>query len=48
LIKLTRNFGQQKTIAAGLEHANGDIVVIIDNDMQYRPEDIPILLKDLK
>jgi dolichol-phosphate mannosyltransferase len=48
LIKLARNFGQQNSIAAGLEHANGDIVVIMDSDLQDRPEDIPHLLKAME
>ncbi len=47
-IKLMRNFGQQNAIAAGLDHANGDIVVIMDSDLQDRPEDIPKLTQALE
>lgn len=48
LIRLARNFGQQNAIAAGLDQAKGDIVVIMDSDLQDRPEDIPILLKAME
>ena len=46
-IKLMRNFGQQNAIAAGLEHVSGDIVVLMDSDLQDRPEDIPKLVEAL-
>jgi glycosyltransferase involved in cell wall biosynthesis len=46
-IKLMRNFGQQNAIAAGLEHVSGDIVVLMDADLQDRPEDIPMLVEAL-
>ncbi len=46
-IKLIRNFGQQNAIAAGLDFVNGDIVIIMDSDLQDRPEDIPKLLEAL-
>jgi len=39
-INFARNFGQHKAIAAGLAHANGDWVVVMDCDLQDRPEDI--------
>jgi polyisoprenyl-phosphate glycosyltransferase len=44
IIQLARNFGQQNAISAGLEHAEKDIIVIMDSDLQDRPEDIPKLL----
>ena len=43
-LKLIHNFGQQNAIAAGLDNVNGDIVVIMDSDLQDRPEDIPKLI----
>jgi len=46
-IKLMRNFGQQNAIAAGLDHVEGDIVVLMDADLQDRPEDIPKLVEAL-
>ena len=46
-IRLMRNFGQQNAIAAGLEHVSGDIVVLMDSDLQDKPEDIPKLVDAL-
>lgn len=45
---LSRNFGQHPAISAGLEHANGDVIVLMDADLQDRPEDIPFLLAQLE
>jgi glycosyltransferase involved in cell wall biosynthesis len=42
-IKLSRNFGQHYAINAGLHHANGDWVIVMDCDLQDRPEEIPAL-----
>ena len=42
-IKLSRNFGQHYAITAGLDAANGDWVVVMDCDLQDRPEEIPAL-----
>jgi polyisoprenyl-phosphate glycosyltransferase len=42
-IRLSRNFGQQVATTAGLEHARGDAVVIIDADLQDPPE----LIRDM-
>jgi glycosyltransferase involved in cell wall biosynthesis len=42
-INLVRNFGQHKAISAGLDHSRGDWVVIMDCDLQDRPEEIPRL-----
>lgn len=44
LIDLSRNFGQQPAISAGLAHADADAVVIIDGDLQDPPEVIPSLV----
>jgi len=46
-IQLRRNFGQTAAIAAGVDAAQGDIVVLMDADMQNDPEDIPRLLAKL-
>ncbi len=44
LIDLSRNFGHQPAISAGLAHADADAVVIIDGDLQDPPEVIPSLV----
>jgi polyisoprenyl-phosphate glycosyltransferase len=48
LISLARNFGQHPAISAGFEHASGDAVVLMDADLQDRPEDIPAMLDKLR
>lgn len=37
-ISLSRNFGHQIALSAGLEHASGEVVVMLDADMQHPPE----------
>ena len=44
LIELSRNFGHQAAIAAGLAHADGDAVIFMDGDLQDPPEVIPDLV----
>ena len=44
-INLSRNFGQHFAITAGLNYAKGDWVVVMDCDLQDRPEEIPNLYK---
>ena len=44
-VKLSRNFGQHAAIVAGLEKCVGDWVVVMDCDLQDRPEDIVELYK---
>lgn len=43
-IKFTRNFGQHLAISAGLDACDGDLVVVMDSDLQDRPEVIPALV----
>lgn len=47
-IDLSRNFGHQVAVTAGLEHAKGDCVVIIDCDLQDPPELIPELIAQME
>lgn len=42
-IQFSRNFGQHYGITAGLDHCHGDWVVVMDCDLQDRPEEIPRL-----
>lgn len=44
LLRLSRNFGHQIAITAGMDHADADAVVIMDADLQDPPEAIPDLL----
>lgn len=44
-INLSRNFGQIKAITAGLDNAKGKWIVVMDCDLQDRPEEIPRLYK---
>ncbi|MDX1601175.1 MAG: glycosyltransferase family 2 protein, partial [Anaerolineales bacterium] len=47
VIELRRNFGQTAAIAAGIDHAVGEVIVLIDADLQNDPADIPTLLKKI-
>lgn len=47
-ISLSRNFGHQIALAAGMEHASGEVVVSMDADMQHPPEVILELYKKYK
>ena len=44
VIQFSRNFGHQAALTAGVDHANGDWVCIIDGDLQDPPELIPDIL----
>jgi dolichol-phosphate mannosyltransferase len=45
IVRLSRNFGHQAAVCAGLEHARGRAVVVMDGDLQDPPELIPELLR---
>jgi glycosyltransferase involved in cell wall biosynthesis len=47
VIVFRRNFGQTAAIAAGIDHASGDVVILLDADLQNDPADIPMLLAKL-
>ena len=44
VVQLSRNFGHQTALTAGLDHARGDAVVMLDADLQDPPELIPRML----
>ena len=45
VLTLSRNFGHQAAVSAGLDHARGQAVVVLDGDLQDPPELIPELLE---
>jgi len=45
IVQFSRNFGHQIAITAGLDHASGDAVVLIDADLQDPPEVIPMMVE---
>jgi glycosyltransferase involved in cell wall biosynthesis len=47
VISFRRNFGQTAAIAAGIDHASGEIVVLLDADLQNDPEDILMMVGKL-
>jgi glycosyltransferase involved in cell wall biosynthesis len=47
IVVLQRNYGQTAAIAAGIDHAIGDVVVMMDADLQNDPADIPMMLRKL-
>ncbi len=47
LVRLRKNFGQTAALAAGIDHANGEVIVTMDGDLQNDPADIPRLLATL-
>jgi polyisoprenyl-phosphate glycosyltransferase len=47
-IRLARNFGHQIALWAGLKHASGDVVAVLDADLQDPPETLPFLLEKWK
>lgn len=46
-IEFRRNFGQTAAINAGIQHSRGDILVLMDSDLENDPSDIPGLLAEL-
>lgn len=48
VIEFRRNFGQTAAMAAGMEHATGEIVVTMDGDLQNDPSGIPIVISKLR
>ncbi len=48
VISFSRNFGQHPAIAAALEHASGDVLILMDADLEDQPEHIPMLVRALE
>lgn len=46
IVNLSRNFGHQRAITAGIDYAAGDAVVVIDSDLQDPPEVIPQMVAE--
>lgn len=45
LIELQKNYGQSSALAAGIDHADGEFIVLMDGDLQNDPTDIPKMLE---
>jgi glycosyltransferase involved in cell wall biosynthesis len=46
-LNLTRNYGQHNALLAGIQRAQGEVIVTLDDDLQHPPEEIPRLLSKL-
>lgn len=46
-VVLRRNFGQTAAIAAGIDNASGDVIVLLDADLQNDPADIPLMIEKI-
>jgi polyisoprenyl-phosphate glycosyltransferase len=44
-LRLSRNFGKEGAIAAGLDHATGDATIVLDADLQHPPSLIPEMVR---
>jgi glycosyltransferase involved in cell wall biosynthesis len=45
VVVLSRNFGHQAALTAALDHVSGNVVILMDGDLQDRPEAIPLFLE---
>jgi glycosyltransferase involved in cell wall biosynthesis len=48
LVELRKNYGQSTAMTAGIDHANGKYVALLDGDLQNDPSDIPFMVDLLK
>jgi len=48
VVALRRNFGQTAAIAAGIDHSQGEVIVLLDADLQNDPADIPMMLEKIE
>jgi len=47
-IRLSRNFSEHNAVMAGLHHAQGEYIVIMDDDFQNPPEEVPALVEEIR
>ena len=47
-LRLKRNYGQTVALAAGFDHATGEIIISMDGDLQHDPNDIPAMVDALE
>lgn len=48
IISFSRNFGKESAILAGLENSDGELVVVMDSDLQHPPQKIIEMLKGIE
>jgi glycosyltransferase involved in cell wall biosynthesis len=48
LVELRKNYGQSTAMTAGIDHAHGDFIAMLDGDLQNDPTDIPFMLELMK
>jgi glycosyltransferase involved in cell wall biosynthesis len=47
VIEFRKNYGQTAAINAGIRHASGDVIILMDSDLENDPNDIPVLLQKM-
>ncbi len=47
-VRLRRNFGQHKALLCGFQFASGEYIITLDDDLQFFPEDIELLISKIK
>lgn len=45
-VRLSRNYGQHNATLCGIGHAKGNFIVTLDDDLEFSPEDIPLLMNE--
>ncbi len=48
VVALRRNFGQTAAIAAGIDYSDGEVIILMDADMQNDPADIPMMVQKIE
>lgn len=46
-IRLRRNYGQSQALRVGIQRAKGDVIALMDGDLENHPEDLPLLISKL-